>query len=218
MVAFPQGATRVKVIDPLGKTLWRKKSDLEPTDTPVLNKKTGEPYFMYGESGRKSKEDDLPTVSNDTPSKVINEVRSRRKTHLKKDHILSQAKKNADSSDVLTNVIVGLAEESASLGFERVEAERRGEKTSSISVRRVNALKAVGDVWLKRKEQVSSNSIDMESKAFKVLFGHIAETFRVACDEAGVRPEMTDTIFANFGTLIDEDDWLVEAKAKMEKE
>ena len=107
-------------------------------------------------------------------------------------------------------------EESAALAFERMEAERRGEKTSQISVRRVNALKAVGDTWLKKKEVISSKSIDLDSKSFGIVFGHIAETFRRACDEAGLRPEMTDTIFAEFGKLVDEQEWKTEAIAKME--
>lgn len=214
MVKFPASATRVKVTDPVGKTLWRKKGEVQPTDNVVINAKTGDPYFMYGNPGTPK---ELPAVPNhDQSAKNINEVRSRRKSHLKKDAVLSTAKKNADSSEVLSRVIEGLAEESAALAFERMEAERRGEKTSQISVRRVNALKAVGDTWLKKKEVISSKSIDLDSKSFGIVFGHIAETFRRACDEAGLRPEMTDTIFAEFGKLVDEQEWKTEAIAKME--
>ena len=45
---------------------------------------------------------------------------------------------------------------------------------------------------------MSSKSIDLESKAFKKVFGHIAET-RKACDEAGVRPELAESISQRLG-------------------
>ena len=82
----------------------------------------------------------------------------------------------------------------------------------------MNALKAVGDTWLKKKEILSSKSIDLESKAFKKLFGHIAGTFRKACDEAGVRPELAESIFATFGSIVDDPDWILDAKKAMEKD
>ena len=82
-------------------------------------------------------------------------------------------------------------------------------------MRRVNALRAVGDTWLKKKEIMSSKSIDLDSKAFNKVFGHIAETFRKACDEAGVRPELAESIFAVFGTMVDDPDWMIDAKKAM---
>jgi hypothetical protein len=62
---------------------------------------------------------------------------------------------------------------------------------------------------------MSSKSIDLESKAFKRVFGHIAETFRRACDEAGVRPEMTESVFATFGQMVDDPEWMIDAKKSM---
>lgn len=210
---FPEGATRIKVTDELGKKLWRKISDLKDTDQVIINPKNSEPYYMYGQPGKPNIKGQVTNTVNSN----IDQIRSRKQSHLKKDSIYRSTSNNPDSSDVLTNVIIGLAEESASLAFERLEAERKGESTSNISVRRVNALKAVGDTWLKKKEILTNKSIDLDSNAFKIVFGHIAETFRKACDESELRPEMTETIFANFGKLVDEQDWINEVKTKMEK-
>lgn len=218
MINFPPNATRVKVLDEKGKIVWRKRDDIKATDKPEVNNKTGEYYFMFGDPGKpKIKGDPKPSNESRMTTKEVNSVRTRRDSYISKDGPLSAAKGNIDSDEVLSSVILGLAEESASLAFERIEAERRGDPTSQISLRRVNALKAVGDTWLKKKELVSSTSLDLESKSFKILFGHIAETFRIACDEAGLRPEMTESIFAIFGRLVDDDDWVREAKTKMEK-
>jgi hypothetical protein len=217
---IPKGATRVQVTDEVGKSVWRKPSDLRNTDTIKFNPNTGEPYVMYGSPGVSSPQSAStpPTTGSSTTSNaVISAIKSRKKDVLDKDEIVSVAKSTPESPDILTKVIAGIAEESASLYFERLEAERKGESTSQISMRRVQALKAVGDTWLKKKEVLASTGVDLESSAFKIIFTHIAETFRQACDTAGVRPEMSESVFAEFGRLVDDQDWIADAKAKMEK-
>lgn len=216
-IPIPNGATRVQVKNEYGKLVWKMPTEIEPEDTVQINPKTGEAYVMYGTPGAPSS---APNVSaqKHSPSVSLNNLQSRKKSKISSDKVLEETKKAPESENVLTQVLVGLAEESASLAFEREEAERRGEATSQISLRRVNALKAVGDTWLKKKEIMSSKSIDLESKAFKKLFGHIAETFRRACDEAGVRPELAESVFATFGNLVDDPEWVMDAKKAMEKD
>jgi hypothetical protein len=226
-IPIPPGATRVQVEDEYGKLIWRKPSEVLDTDTIRINFKTGEPYVMFGKPGQPSSHNanvkqtpvnTPPPVPSSNPQANINQLQQRKQAKLNNDAVFDTTKKNADSSDVLTHVLVGLAEESASLAFEREEAERRGESTSQISLRRVNALRAVGDTWIKKKELMSSKSIDLESKAFKKVFGHIAETFRRACDEAGVRPELAESVFATFGKMVDDPEWLTDAKKAMESD
>ena len=225
-IPIPQGATRVQVEDEYGKLIWRKPSEVLDTDTIRINFKTGEPYAMFGKPGQPSSNNaNVKQTPVNTPYKVpsnaqsnINQLQQRKQTKLNKDAVFETTKKNADSSDVLTHVLVGLAEESASLAFEREEAERRGESTSQISLRRVNALRAVGDTWIKKKELMSSKSIDLDSKAFRKVFGHIAETFRKACDEAGVRPELAESVFATFGRMVDDPEWILDAKKAIESD
>lgn len=216
-IPIPNGATRVQVKNEYGKLVWKKPSEIQPTDSIQINPKTGEAYVMFGTPGSPSSAPNINTQSSN-PSVNLNNLQSRKKSKVNSDKVLEETKKAPESENVLTQVLVGLAEESASLAFEREEAERRGEATSQISLRRVNALRAVGDTWLKKKEIMSSKSIDLESKAFKKLFGHIAETFRKACDEAGVRPELAESVFATFGSLVDDPEWIIDAKKAMEKD
>jgi hypothetical protein len=226
-IPIPAGATRVQVEDEYGKLIWRKPSEVLNTDTIRINFKTGEPYVMFGTPGSPSSSPantakppppPPPNAPSQNHKANINQLQQRKQTKLSSDAVFDQTKKNADSSEVLTHVLVGLAEESASLAFEREEAERRGESTSQISLRRVNALRAVGDTWIKKKELMSSKSLDLDSKTFKRVFGHIAETFRKACDEAGVRPELAESVFATFGKMVDDPEWLIDAKKAMESD
>ena len=82
---------------------------------------------------------------------------------------------NPESSDLLHLVMVGLAEESASIGFERAEAEREGKGTSTISVRRIGALKSVAETWLRRKEQLVDREILRVGHPFKVNYSRALE-------------------------------------------
>ena len=227
-IPIPQGATRVQVEDELGKLIWRRPSEVKDSDTIRVNPKTGEAYVMFGTPGVPSSSsrntNPAPSSTNQinapapNHTHALNQLQARKKDKYDSDAVLGQALENPDSENVLTHVLVGLAEETASLAFEREEAERKGESTSQISLRRVNALRAVGDTWIKKKEMMSSKSIDLESKAFKRVFGHIAETFRRACDEAGVRPEMTESVFAVFGQMVDDPEWFIDAKKAMESD
>ena len=126
---------------------------------------------------------------------------------------------NSESSKLLDAVMIGLAEEATNIKFEKEELERKGESTAALSHRRIMALRAVSDTWLKKRELMagSGGAIDLGSKEFQTLFGFIAETFRKACDDAGARPELIDTIFASFAEAISDQDWTAEAKARMAK-
>ncbi len=231
MTIIDPNVARVKVVDELGKIVWRKPDELKPTDQIMFHPTTGLPITMTNEPGRKTKSSSGPSSNSSAPVPTIQQAQIAMSSAqlnianqqlnkintLMQDKILGNVISNIESGDVLNSVIEGLAEESASLKFERAEAERKGENTSQLSIRRVNALKAVGDAWIKKKEMLSNQTIDMDSKSFKILFGYIAETFRRACDEAKVRPEMTESIFANFGKMIDAEEWVKEAKGRMEK-
>jgi hypothetical protein len=235
MSVVDPNVARVKVVDEFGKFVWRKPDEVKPSDQIMFHPTTGLPITMNNEPGRKNNNNKTttssPTNISSTPVPTIQQAQiamsstqlnianqqMNKISTLMSDKILGNVLNNIESGDVLNSVIEGLAEESASLKFERTEAERKGENTSQLSIRRVNALKAVGDAWIKKKEMLSNQTIDLDGKAFKILFGFLAETFRRACDEAKVRPEMTESIFANFGKMIDADEWLKEAKARMEK-
>ena len=199
--------TRIQVQNEKGQPKWRSLSDLSDNDTIVL-REDGSPYVMKGKPGRKA------AVDLDPANPVVAEIMRRKEDSLKKDPIVIQTKETPESSDVLNQVLSALAEEAASLGFERHEAEWQGKETSQISVRRINALKAVGETWLRRKEQISTKEIDLESSAFKALFEFIMNTFQGALEDSGMRPEMVETVFAKISNRL-EDDWENEARNRM---
>lgn len=210
VATLPPDVSRVQVIDEFGRTKYRKLSEVGDSDQ-ILMDSSGNPITMgKGGPGRPKNPDMQPL--NDQ----IKELMRAKEIHLRDDDLLDVVQKNPEASTVLDYVMVGLAEEASSLGFERGEAERKGMPTSQISIRRIGALKAVGDSWLKRKEQIAAGGVDLESTAFRKLFKFIMDTFReTLLEDAKVRDEMVETIFTSLSRRLDDDNWTREAIKKM---
>ena len=205
--SLSEEAKRIKVEDENGQKRWRDIDSLHDTDSIIL-KADGDPYVMNTKPGRKAN----PKIQ--AANEVVGEKIRQKQIQQDHDPILRAVKVDPDSSKVLDHVMTGLAEEAFSLGYERTEAERQGQATSSISVRRVNALKSLADTYLKRKEQISTSSVDLEGQAFKNLFAFILETFRGSLEDSNLRTEMIETVFAKLTKRL-EDNWEDEAKNRM---
>ena len=208
LATAPEEATRVRVIDEFGKEKYRKLDEVAKTDTIKTNK-GGEPVWMTGKPGRKAAPRQYPIAS-----EAIAEAIRRKDELLSRDEILIATRDQPESSAVLHEVMVALADEAASLKFEREEAERRGDATSQLSARRARILKDVGETWLKRKTQLSQESFNPDSPEFEVIFGLISETFKKAMLDAGCRPEMVETVFAKFAAMLT-DEWKSEARNRV---
>lgn len=204
----PPDATRVKVRDEYGKEKYRKLDEVNKTDE-ILLKPNGEAIWMKGTPGRKGTPRQAP-IANDNVADAIR----RKDAAIEEDGVLTSTKNAPESSEVLHKVMMELAEEAASLKFERSEAERKGEETSNISVRRARILQAVGETWLKRKGQLSANGLDIDSSEFQAVLGFLVETFKGAMLDSNMRPEMIETVFAKFAGKLD-DNWKSEARKRI---
>lgn len=211
LASLPPDANRIYVLDEHGKNRYKKPSEIGHADQIVLNHE-GEPIVMARRPGR-PKKPEMPPLSD-----AARDMQILKEEHLKGDDLLGTVQDNPEAADVLDYVMQGLAEEAASLGFERLDAERRGKDTSGISTKRIGALKAVGDTWLKRKEQLQSTGVDLDSAAFARLFKFIMDTFRESMNSAGSRPEMIETVFTNLAKRIGDDEWRREATKRMTEE
>ncbi len=210
IASLPEDVNRVQVIDEFGKQRYRKLDEIADKDQLVL-RPDGAPVTMSKVPGRPRK---APPPDLEPTNEAVADMLKVRDSKIKGDKLKHIVETNPESSMVLDLVLSSLAEEAASLGFERHRLESAGQFTSQVSLRRIGALKAIGDAWLKRKDQIASQGVDMESPAFGRLFKFIMETFKEALVEAGERPEMIETVFAKFSKKLD-DDWQRDAIKKM---
>lgn len=213
---IPADAVRVKVIDEKGQERYR---DLESegfdaildSDEIVLLK--GNPVVTKGRPGRRKK-----TPAPKPPpavSQTVAQLQAAKSAYMEADALLSQLESGIDAEDVLHLVMQGFAQEAASLAFERSEAERTGKETSQLSIRRINALKALGETWIKRKEQLAGRMIDLESPAFRKLFEFMLDCFRESMHNGGVSRDQAETVFVTLSERMTEETWEEEARKRM---
>lgn len=212
---LPDDATRVKVIDEKGHERWRDITDgldaVLPSDELVVL--SGKPVTMKGTPGRRKK---TPAPKPPPPvNQTVAALVQQKQQFFDDDPLLNQLDTGMESEDVLFLVMKGFAQEAASLNFERVEAERNGKETSQLSIRRINALKALGETWIKRKEQLSGKTIDLESPAFERLFAFMLETFRETMLQGNVPRDQAETVFARLSERMSDETWELEARNRM---
>lgn len=216
LALIPEDAQRVKVIDEKGQEKWRDVSAdgidavLDSDEIVLLS---GEPVVMRTRPGRRRK----PPRAAPPPAvnQTVAQLQATKAQHIDDDELLRQIERGIDSEEVLYCVLRAFAEEAASLGFERLEAERTGKETSQLSIRRINALKAIAETWLKRKEQLSGKMIDMASPAFTKLFDFVVATFREAMLAGGVPPDQAEIVFTRLGDRLKDETWEQEAQNRM---
>lgn len=196
---IPEGSDRVQVTDSTGKLRWRKIADFQHgSDVLFLN--DGNPVFMRGGLGRP------PGVAPARPGAPANleDQLKIKASQLRSDPIVTVVSTTPDAPEVLSEVLNGLAEESASLRFERAMADQNGQDSTNISIRRVTSLKALADTWLKRKEQLTAGVFNIESPAFRAVLGLVTETFVRAMEDTGIRSEQIEITMSNFSRMFDE--------------
>jgi hypothetical protein len=204
---IPEGAKLILVVTQVGEKKYRPLADLSDSDDIQVNK-DGIPIVMKAQPGR-SKNPKIEPLN-----ATVAEILRRKQESVGADPIIAAARDKPDDPDVLQQVIVAFGEEAASIAFERQEAERKGEETSGLSLRRINALKALAETWMRRRDQLTARGIDLDSSAFKALFSFIMQTFKEAMLSCGVRGEMVETVFAKLAQMTN-GEWENEAKNRM---
>lgn len=217
LALIPSDAKRVKVKDELDAFRWRdiEKSKDTILDGDRIQYHKGEPLVTKAQPGRKKKSATSSAGAPVPVSPVAAQVKAAKAAHIKRDALRKSVAQSVDSEDVLHYAMMAFAEESASLGFERTEAERKGKETSQLSIRRIGAIKALVDSWLKRKDQLAGKMIDLDSPAFATLFAFMVETFREAMLTGGVPPDQVETIFVALNERMLDDTWEQEARNRM---
>jgi hypothetical protein len=155
LALIPTDAVRVKVKTVKGRAKYRTiaplKGDFDevlPTDEVLLHK--GKTITMRKVPGRKPV---TPTVTPTTPHNA--QQQELKKQMLAKDKLIRKLDKKIkeEPDSVVLLVMRGLAQEVASLEFERHQAEAEGRDTSQLSHRRASALKTIAENYSQFPEE-----------------------------------------------------------------
>lgn len=208
---LPSGIHRVQVITSQGTQQYKRPEDIDLDHDEIMLAADGTPVVMRGKPGRRPKAQLKPV----TPQ--IDEVVRAKADHLEKDPLIREAQQDTNGDTVLDHVLVGMAQEAASIEFERMEAERHGQDTVNISAKRVRALKSMADTILKKKQIASGGIVDMDSPAFRALFTMMLGSFKESMVQAGCRPELIETTFTNLVKTLEDPGWKEDARQKMKE-
>jgi hypothetical protein len=207
LAMIPPLAARVQVQTQDGKVAYRKVEEITDTDEICVTAE-GKPVVMLRPPGRRAK-GYLQPVSH----QVADEVQAKG-FHITTNDLVRLTSENPESDAVFNTLMEEFSREIAKLGFAVQELDRKGKPSSDLTTKRIRAIKQMADTWLKRRSAVEGGSVDLESGAFKALFGFVMETFRGALADAGMRPEHIETVFAKLSKRL-ADGWAEDAKAKM---
>lgn len=192
-----------------GKNKYKELGNVLDTDSIHL-KKDGTPYTRKKAKKRGSR----PTAEE------IEEKCDRKSDMIKNDPLVAISRRDPTSPEVLKHVMTALAEEGASIGFERQEAERQGKETSRLSIRRTTIYKTYVEAYLKHQEIKSirqDDAIDIDSPVFQKVFHLIVRTFGEAMDDASIDPRMSEIVLAKFIKSVSSDDWHARVKLAMKQ-
>jgi hypothetical protein len=129
------------------------------------------------------------------------ELIERRIRYVEEDPLVRTVNSNGDASTTLREIKREIAREAASIGFDRLESERRGKETSSASIRRIEALRRIADIELKLRE-IDQHSVNLSSEKMQKVFAMWVETLREIAQEV-MAPEVMDLFFNRLGTAMD---------------
>ena len=138
----------------------------------------------------------------------LQQLMKNKKEFLKEDDLLNELANNPDSFDVLDRVMFELAEEAASLEFDRKEAERKDKDTSIFSSKKVTALKSVADVYFRKRDAMISEAFDFSSDRFqKFIEWFVEDVVLTASKDIGLSPEQINMLFEEVANRLDGKGW-----------
>lgn len=171
--------------------------------------KTNKPLLTFEKKTKKRGRGRPAKIPLVPASDVVAQIQKNKEKFLEKDILTNQMQNDPDSLDVLDLLMKELAIEAASLEFERNESERTGTETSTISSKKVTAIKSIADIYFRKRDTVLNESFDFKSKRFQKLFQFFLMKVREAAKDSGMNDELINIFFNNIAQVFE--DWEREA-------
>ena len=160
--------------------------------------------YIIGQTG------EVPTPDIIDPVAVDEEVR-KRVEYVNGQELMRAVKKGANTAETVDILLIEIAEEISHLKWERRKAAREGKNTSNYTIQRINGLRSLVEVLLKRKEAALAERLDLKSPRFQAVFKVWMEFFYSSMEKAGVDQATMDTVFEQMKA--DMIDWEIKMEA-----
>lgn len=140
-----------------------------------------------------------------------------KKDVIKQDNLLRGIINDDGVFDLLDIVLAEMAEESASLKFERIKKEYNEEATDRISLRRSNILKMIADSLIQKRNLALNDFVNLRSPQWQVVFSHLMTKVKQTLIDLNYSSEQVELFFQHLQTNLEgfEDDTEQKLKESM---
>lgn len=118
-----------------------------------------------------------------------------KKDIIKEDPLLKAMLDDEGTFELLDIVMSELAEESASLKFERIKKEFEDEDTDRISLRRANILKMIGDAIIQKRNLALNDFVNLKSPQWQIVFEQLMDKVRISFTDLEYSTEQMELFF-----------------------
>ena len=133
----------------------------------------------------------LPTEITDSHQLMLPD----KKDIIKDDILLKGILDDAGVFNLMDMVLAELAEESASLKYERIKKEFNDESTDRISLRRSNILKMINDSLVQKRNLALNDLINLRSPQWQVVFENLMDKIRLTFVDLEYPSEQEELFF-----------------------
>ncbi|MDB4330308.1 hypothetical protein N9948_01155 [bacterium] len=143
-----------------------------------------------------------------------------KKDIIKEDPLLKGLLGDDGTFDLLDIVIAELAEEGASLKYERIKKEFDDQPTDRISLRRANILKMITDALIQKRNLALNDFVNLRSPQWQIVFSELMDKVRQTFDELGYSSEQMELFFDKLQNSLEgfEEDTELKLKESLSKQ
>lgn len=193
--SLPATVKQIHVCDESGCSVWRKPGKILASDTIVF-RKSGLPNLRVAKVGAQDEED------------AIAQRIKEREEFTTSDTMVRTAKHSMDPDDVNRQALIRMTEVTATMQFERLQAELEGESIDTMLMREMRALKTLSDAASKQVDQrLKRQEIDLGSMAFKTIVANLLRTFKGQMVRSGLSNAQANQIVSSMAELLDTEEW-----------
>lgn len=133
---------------------------------------------------------------------------------IQEDPLIKALLNEEDTFGLLDVVLSELAEESASLKYERIKKEFDDEATDRISLRRANILKMINDSIIQKRNLALNDLVNLKSPQWQIVFQELMIKIRQTFDELDFSSEQMELFFDKLQNNLEGFEEVTEMKLK----
>jgi hypothetical protein len=152
------------------------------------------------------------------PPEIVEEIRQQKRDYIADDNLLRIVRKGSNSFELLDKLIEEIAEETASMKFDRVFNEGKTADTIKISKQRALILKSIADLIVTKRELAQNEVLNLKGAKMQAVFKFLIGLVRDSLAQVeGVTDEQKELFFMRLQkNLVNFEDRATEIADKVE--